>query len=251
VNPKRVKVRVSLHKPPEEGKELESAVLVLEGRATISDRASPVMTFPMKGRVFVWDGHDLTSHHRRWDYATPVMRRYGIEANAGRYSHDFVIVDEQNRMTTAADGKNESYLSFGAPVYAPRGGVVVEAEGSKPDDKTFSAEEAKANPNTSFGNYVVIDHGDGLFSLLGHLKQGTLKVKVGDRVMAGQQLAGAGASGSSLFAHLHYQLMDAQSIGKAEGVPSYFKGLVRLRGKSSVPVDGTSVDSGDILETLE
>jgi murein DD-endopeptidase MepM/ murein hydrolase activator NlpD len=249
VKPKRVQVRVFLHKPADAGKELESAVLVQEGRATISERTSPAMTFPMKGRIFVWDGHDLTSHHRRWDYATPVMRRYGIEANAGRYSYDFVIVDEQNRMTTAGDERNESYLSFGAPVYAPRDGVVVEAEGGKGDDKSFSAEEAKANPNTNFGNYVVIDHGDGLFSLLGHLKQGTLNVKVGDQVTAGQQLGGAGASGSSLFAHLHYQLMDAQSIGKAEGVPSYFEGLVRLRGKSRVPVDRTSIDSGDIVET--
>lgn len=247
VKPQRVRVRVTLYKPPAaRGAPLES-VLAQEFVAPIDGRQTPPLAFPMKGRIWVWDGHDLPSHHRRWDYSTPSMKAFGVTTNAGRYSYDFVVVDEQNRMWKEANEKNESALTFGAPIYAPGAGVVVEAEGSKADDKKFTMEEAKKNPNTSFGNYVVIDHGNGTFSLLGHMKQGSVKVKAGDRVTTGQLLGGAGASGSSLFPHLHYQLMNGPRIGTAEGLPSIFDGLVKLRGAARVPVRGTSIDSGDIV----
>ncbi|MGH8237369.1 MAG: peptidoglycan DD-metalloendopeptidase family protein, partial [Steroidobacteraceae bacterium] len=50
-----------------------------------------------------------------------------------------------------------------------------------------------------FGNYVVIDHGNGEFSHLGHLKPGSVQVAAGDKVRAGQPIAQVGTSGSSLF----------------------------------------------------
>jgi hypothetical protein len=36
---------------------------------------------------------------------------------------------------------------------------------------------------------VIIDHGNGEFSLLGHLRQGSLRVKIGDRIRQGQAIA--------------------------------------------------------------
>ena len=73
------------------------------------------------------------------------------------------------------------------------------------------------------------DHGNGEFSRLGHLKSGSVKVKTGQRVKAGDQIGEMGSSGSSLFPHLHYELATGPDM-KAEGLPSTFRNLDRLLG---------------------
>ena len=155
---------------------------------------------------------------------------------------------EQNRMMRSDEDRNENYFGFGVPIYAPGDGVVVEARGNQPDNRQFDMEEIKANQNSDFGNYIIIDHGDGYYSLLGHLRHESVRVRLGDRVKAGQEDAAMGASGSSLFPHLHYQLMNGYRRG-VEGVPSYFDGTVKLRGAARLPVNGSSIDSGDIVLT--
>jgi len=53
------------------------------------------------------------------------------------------------------------------------------------------------------GDGIVIDHGDGWETQYCHLAQGSLSVKVGDVVSAGQPIARVGLSGQTEFAHLH------------------------------------------------
>jgi hypothetical protein len=56
------------------------------------------------------------------------------------------------------------------------------------------------------GNGVVIDHGNGWETQYCHLARGSLVVKVGDTVMAGQPIARVGLSGNTEFSHLHLQV---------------------------------------------
>ena len=58
----------------------------------------------------------------------------------------------------------------------------------------------------SAGNYVIIDHGDGLVSRYYHLAYGSVKVQPGDTVSAGQIIGFMGSTGYSTGAHLHFQL---------------------------------------------
>ena len=219
----------------------------VETSAALNDSpAGARLVLPVKGKVLVWDGHDALSHHRRWDYSHPYLRSLGFASNAMRYSYDFVPVNEAGRMFVGDESRNESYPGFGMPVRAPGGGLVVATVGDRPDNHSFDPEESKTSPNALLGNYLVIDHQDGSFSQLGHLKQHSLKVRKGDRVRAGQIVAAIGASGSSLFPHLHYQLVDGPTKA-GEGLPSYFRGLRRLRGKRSVEVPHGQIDSGDTV----
>jgi murein DD-endopeptidase MepM/ murein hydrolase activator NlpD len=94
---------------------------------------------------------------------------------------------------------------------------------------------------------VVIDHGNGEFSHLGHLRPGSVQVALGDKVRAGQPIAQIGTSGSSLFPHLHYQLASGPTLD-AEGLPSPFVKFDRVLGSTRARADGTSPDSGDIVE---
>jgi hypothetical protein len=56
------------------------------------------------------------------------------------------------------------------------------------------------------GNGIRLDHGDGWTTWYCHLRRGSLMVKEGDRVAAGQPLALVGLSGDTSFPHLHFDL---------------------------------------------
>jgi hypothetical protein len=89
--------------------------------------------------------------------------------------------------------------------------------------------------------------GNGELSHLGHLRPGSVQVAVGHKVRAGQPIAQVGTSGSSLFPHLHYQLVTRPTFD-AEGLPSPLVEFDRVLGSTRARADGTSPDSGDIVE---
>jgi hypothetical protein len=53
------------------------------------------------------------------------------------------------------------------------------------------------------GNAVVIDHGDGLETQYCHLRQGSIVVRIGQRVERGQELGRIGLSGETELPHVH------------------------------------------------
>lgn len=57
-----------------------------------------------------------------------------------------------------------------------------------------------------YGNYVMIDHGDGTASVYAHMYNGSIAVKNGDKVKQGQKLGMMGSSGSSTGSHLHFEI---------------------------------------------
>src|SRR5580658_9506999 len=73
--------------------------------------------------------------------------------------------------------------------------------------------------DSAVGNYLILDLGSGRFALYAHLQPGSLKVKLGDHVNAGQVLARLGNSGNSDAPHLHFQLTDGNSPMGSEGIP--------------------------------
>lgn len=71
-----------------------------------------------------------------------------------------------------------------------------------------------------YGNYVVVDHGNGYTSLYGHLQKAT--VKQGDTVSAGQQVGVIGSTGNSSGPHLHLRVRkNGQSIDPRTVIPGY------------------------------
>jgi murein DD-endopeptidase MepM/ murein hydrolase activator NlpD len=67
------------------------------------------------------------------------------------------------------------------------------------------------NPSGELGVFAIIDHvidGELVSSVYGHMKLGSLTVKVGDHVSTGEQLGLVGSTGQSTGAHLHFGILD-------------------------------------------
>ena len=62
----------------------------------------------------------------------------------------------------------------------------------------------KAEKSNSYGNYVVIDHGNEIFTLYAHCSK--LLVKEGDTVERGDSIAQVGSTGDATGSHLHFEL---------------------------------------------
>lgn len=58
----------------------------------------------------------------------------------------------------------------------------------------------------AWGNYIKVDHGDGIVTGYAHIKPGGYNVGYGDRVRAGQTIAYIGNTGVSTGCHLHFEV---------------------------------------------
>lgn len=128
----------------------------------------------------------------------------------------------------------EAFPGFDAEVYAPCDGAVVRIHDRERDHYSrtspfgigllFSVELLRElfGPSRILGNHVVIDHGDGTFVGLVHLRRGSIRVREGDQVTVGDRIAACGNSGNSSEPHLHLQVMDHARPVLAAGVPFRF-----------------------------
>ena len=90
----------------------------------------------------------------------------------------------------------------------PHGGMDINVPGDENYDKAAVAAAggtvATAAYHNSYGNYVVIDHGNGLSTLYAHLYR--INVTVGQSVSQGQQIGIIGQTGRAFGAHLHFEV---------------------------------------------
>ncbi len=144
-----------------------------------------MLTLPFMGRWSVLQGHN-----GRWTHK-----------GRGRYAWDFVIRDDEGHQHRGDGGRLEDYYCWSLPVLAPAPGRVIAVENSVPDNPPGSAQTER-----NWGNYLLLDHGNGEVSLLAHFKQKSISVRSGDSVERGQVLGQCGNSGRSQVPHIHYQL---------------------------------------------
>ncbi|MES0491728.1 MAG: peptidoglycan DD-metalloendopeptidase family protein [Leptospirales bacterium] len=105
--------------------------------------------------------------------------------------------------------------SMGTPIYAVSVGVVIEVVDGNTDHPVGAKVNLEAKPN-----FIKIQHSNYI-SFYVHNKQNSARVKVGQEVIAGQQIAQIGNSGVSTGPHLHFQIMNKDHIA----LPTYFKQL--------------------------
>ena len=108
-----------------------------------------------------------------------------------------------HRGTDIARGRNKE-----TNIIAAKDGVVVYPESlDGNDDPDMSG--------NGYGNYIIIQHTDGNYTLYGHLAANTITVKAGDHVEQGQVIAKMGTSGYSTGPHLHFEVRVGENSNSA------------------------------------
>ena len=160
-----------------------------------------------------------------------------VVARDQRFAYDFVV--RRNRLTHVGEGSRvEDYFCWDRPILAPADATVLETSDGLPDNVPGGTNAAHPA-----GNYVMLLLGNGEYAVLGHLRRGSLRVKAGDTVVAGVELARCGNSGGTSEPRLHFHLQDSPTLGNANGLPAFFveyyaDGKPVSRGE---PVRGQSV----------
>ncbi len=83
-------------------------------------------------------------------------------------------------------------------------GIDFTAPKGTPIQATGAGRVIKAERGSGYGYHVIIDHGYGYQTLYGHMSR--MDVKVGDKVVRGQQIGLVGSTGTSTAPHCHYEV---------------------------------------------
>ncbi|OME78699.1 hypothetical protein BK120_23470 [Paenibacillus sp. FSL A5-0031] len=113
----------------------------------------------------------------------PLEKKYTITSKFGYRTHPIT-------------GEKES-LHNGIDIGAPGGTPILAAE---------SGTVLFAQWTNGYGNAVIIDHGNGLWTVYAHIRMNGIKVKEGEDVRKGQKIAEVGSTGNSTGNHLHFEV---------------------------------------------
>lgn len=146
------------------------------------------LIFPIKGNFVVSLGHVVDNGHREWSQ---------------QYAYDIAGLGPHYELIKKDGETNEDFYGWGREILAPGDGVIVDIRNDVPENRkpgVIDRDVIMRLPDTLWavtGNSVVIDHGNGEFSILGHMQKSSVKVKVGDKVKQGEVLGLLGNSGNA------------------------------------------------------
>lgn len=182
--------------------------------SSYDDRPSEVaFRLPLDGPITIcWGGRE-PGHHG----AAPDQR----------WAYDMLVTKNHHLFGPDDDGRElDDYFCYGMTVLAPAAGVVEAVVDGLPD-----VQIGESDSRNAAGNHVVLKVADRQFLFLCHMQPGSITVKKGDQVTAGQELAHVGNSGNTSQPHLHVQLQDTPRLHFGEGIPIHFR---KYRSNGSV-----------------
>jgi murein DD-endopeptidase MepM/ murein hydrolase activator NlpD len=173
-------------------------------------------------------------------YRFPFLGKWRIQrTHYGVKQADQVwAVDLVPDVATGDKSTNAGYPCYNQPVVADAPGIIAITVDGVPENVP-----GQKNVYDQHGNYVVIDHQNGEYSLFAHFIPGSLKVRPGMFVQAGVELGRCGNSGMSTLPHIHWQVMDNVNSSIAHGI--------RQRLSPYSRNGAASIDMPDGKDTME
>jgi murein DD-endopeptidase MepM/ murein hydrolase activator NlpD len=133
-----------------------------------------------------------------------------------RWGYDLVVTVDG--MSFRGSGQRlADYHAYGRQLLSPAAGDVVTVHDGEPDVPI-----GRKGKGDDLGNHLVLHVAPGEFLFMAHVQPGSIGVRPGDRVVAGQPLARVGNSGFSSEPHVHLHLQDSPRRHLAEGIPFGF-----------------------------
>ena len=127
-------------------------------------------------------------------------------------------------------------------IIASKAGKVIESHNGCASLGTYGS-----NCGGGYGNYVILDHGDGTKTVYAHLMKDTIVVSNGENVEQGQKLGIMGSSGSSTGCHLHFEVR----VNNSRVNPLNYVSTENPRPVSNLKINGVSNSSGNKNEVCQ
>lgn len=202
---------------------------------------------PLRGAVF-GAATSLSLLGHRWSFGAPSQE----------HAIDFHVIGKDFKIYVGDWTKPKYYNIFGAKVYAPGEGTVIDVQDGSVDhpfafresrlQSAMADEMKRLTPRHGvFGNFVIIDHGDQEFSLMSHLKSHSIRAKRGQKIRRGDWIANVGNSGASSSPHLHFQLMAGADPILSMGLPIKFDPAITENGVFNRDMVGDMAQGVDAL----
>jgi urea transporter/murein DD-endopeptidase MepM/ murein hydrolase activator NlpD len=167
---------------------------------------------------------------------------------------DFVIEDSKSNTYREAHAREyfsrENFYCYNKEIYAPYDGYVYDIINTIEENDVGDMDTAN-----NWGNTIILNHLNGLFSQISHIKKDSFAVFIGQYVTKGTFLATCGNSGRSPEPHIHFQLQTIPIVGsKTLAYPiSYFierKGIEKELKISEVPNEGAFISNVQVNQLL-
>ncbi len=147
-----------------------------------------------------------------------IQQYVDIDPGSGARDHTCGAATNNGHKGTDIRVLSTAVAKQGVPVVAAAGGIVIAVRNNMPDRLMRTKANAKAIAGRECGNGAVIEHGGGWQTQYCHLAEGSLRVRKGQKVSAGEQIGLVGYSGAAQFPHVHL------TVRKDGGVVDPFTG---------------------------
>ncbi|MEJ8823678.1 M23 family metallopeptidase [Variovorax humicola] len=219
-----------------------ASVVETAGRISLAAPTTLVLGPPLRGTRYI-AGDGCCDSVRHVQATLPLN---GQLFTAQRFAIDWEQLDAQGRIYVGDPKLPASYVIYGKPIYAVADGTVVTAVDGLPDTPP-GALPTSIPIEQADGNHVVLDLGGGRFALFAHMVPGSVRVRAGDVVSAGQVIGQVGTSGNSSEPHLHFHVVDGPSPLASNGLPYLMDGFsASQRGVSTAAYDLASSEGKPI-----
>ncbi len=168
---------------------------------------------------------------------------------------DFVIVDSKHKTyrepTSSREGfSKDNFYCYNKEILSPYDGYVYDIINTVEENDV-----GEINTEHNWGNTVIINHLNGLFSQISHIKKDSFGVFVGQFITKGTYIATCGNSGRSPEPHIHFQLQTSPIVGSQtlEYPISYFierQGAEKKLRISEVPKENAFISNVQVNELL-
>lgn len=182
---------------------------------------SEAMSLPFSGEWKVFNGGIERKDSHSW------------QLTAQRYAYDFVVTGDSGRRFKTDGTAPDDYYAFGRDVLAPADGIVADVKYDLNDNRHAGSGKIDIAAKDMRGNYIIISHGNNIYSLTAHLMKNSCLVRKGDQVKRGQVIARCGNSGHSTEPHIHFQLQDHKNFYICTGLPVLFSGIKKKRDSTT------------------
>lgn len=196
--------------------------------APVIERNTVALILPFTGEWTIFWGGDTKE----------LNQHAGVRAQKNAF--DIGITDPEGKSFKRNGKKNEDYYVFGKEIIAPLDGDVVDVL-----DGVHDNVPGKFNRSEVAGNYIVLKAAENEYLFFAHFKQGSVRVKKGDKVKQGQVLGQCGNSGNSSEPHLHFHIYTIDKNGPI-GVKCFFK---KIQVNGAVMEDYSPI-KGDKVKNL-